>query len=90
MIPREIKRLRGSVGMTQAQFGLMVHANPTTVSRWESGKTSPSAWHVSIMESIRVGACDQNACDRAYDCIVFNKPADALGWLLAAALRARN
>jgi putative transcriptional regulator len=40
--PRVIRALRGALGMTQAEFARALGWAPSTISRWESGRTRPS------------------------------------------------
>lgn len=52
LTPREIRRLRGSLGVTQEQFGQLVHAHAGTVSRWENGTRAPDVWQQHILDCI--------------------------------------
>lgn len=35
--PAQIRKVRDYVGMTQAEFGRLIHASSTIVSQWECG-----------------------------------------------------
>lgn len=88
MTPREIRRLRGSLGLTQVQFGALLRAHPTTVSRWEAQQVIvPDAWQLQIMEAMAVGyARRPSAADDAVLFLEAGKVALALGVLLGAAV----
>lgn len=90
MTPREIKRLRGSLGMTQAQFASLLRAHPTTVSRWEAEPqvVSPDAWQMDIMRAMRSGCTKQpSAADDAIAYLSAGRVGLALGALLGAAVQ---
>lgn len=40
---REIKFLRSILGLTPAEFGKLIHRQPSTVSRWERGAAAPGS-----------------------------------------------
>jgi ribosome-binding protein aMBF1 (putative translation factor) len=50
--PRDIRRLRGQLGATQAAFAQLIHAHWTTISRWENGRTVPDEWQRHLLETI--------------------------------------
>ena len=39
----EIKFLRSTLGLTPAEFGKLIHRQPSTVSRWERGAAAPGS-----------------------------------------------
>ncbi len=41
-VPRVVKELRTSMGLTQEQFAVEVGVTFSTVNRWEAGKAKPS------------------------------------------------
>lgn len=43
MTPEEIWKLRHDLGMTQEQFGEMLHAKRRTVQNWEAGTRNMAA-----------------------------------------------
>lgn len=88
MTPREIRRLRGSLGMTQAHFAALLHSHSTTVSRWESEThpLAPDAWRISVMRAMRDGyARIPSAADSAVAFLDAGMVALALGALLGPA-----
>ena len=50
MDPREIRKMRKSWGMTQAELASALSISRETVSRWENGKESPLP---SLMRALR-------------------------------------
>lgn len=50
MTGTEIKRLRQDLGMTQTEFGSVVNAHFVTVSKWESGETSPDPYQQGMLQ----------------------------------------
>jgi len=55
MTPGEIRHLRLSLGMRQVEFGALLRAHATTVSRWESddSENAPDPWQLSVMGALR-------------------------------------
>jgi DNA-binding transcriptional regulator YiaG len=47
--PRDIDRLRKKLGLTQAQFAMLLHTTRFTVLRWESGVQSPHSISIGMM-----------------------------------------
>jgi transcriptional regulator with XRE-family HTH domain len=45
----DVRRCRGALGFSQVQFAALLHVHPGTVSRWENGAKTPSAWHRSVI-----------------------------------------
>lgn len=91
MTGREIRRLRGSLGMTQAQFGQMVHAAGATVSRWERDRKDLDDWHRDLLTEIHRGLRHRpDLAETALQFVEEGAPLDALSTLLIAALAARN
>jgi DNA-binding transcriptional regulator YiaG len=87
--PREIRRLRGGMGMTQPQFAQLLRAHPSTVSRWEAEGTAvaPDAWQQNLMRAFCV-TCTRKpeAADDAIAYLAVGAVAGALGALLAVAI----
>jgi transcriptional regulator with XRE-family HTH domain len=52
MTPRRIRRLRGAVGASQHDFGRMLNACFTTVSRWENGHAEPDRWTGIVLRTM--------------------------------------
>lgn len=93
LTPREIRRLRGSLGMTQAQFAMLLNTHSTTVSRWEAEPqvAAPDAWQLDVILTIGTGASKRPAS--ADDAIAFlskNQVGMALGVLLGMAQDAKD
>lgn len=53
MEKHEIKLIRQSLGLTQAQLARLLGIHPVTISTWERGKTVPSAWQEAMLEHFR-------------------------------------
>jgi DNA-binding XRE family transcriptional regulator len=85
MSPREIRRLRGQLGLTQSQFGMLIHAHPGTVSRWERGTMSPDEWQLALLTQMhRSSSARPETADRALELLGAGLIAAALGVLLGA------
>ncbi len=56
MPPAEIRAVRQSLGMTQAQFAQLLGVHNLTVSKWERGILEPSPYHVALMRSFSLAA----------------------------------
>lgn len=50
--PTEIRALRNSAGLTQTQFGALLHCALRTVQDWEGGqaKMPPGLWELARMK----------------------------------------
>jgi DNA-binding XRE family transcriptional regulator len=49
MTPEEIKKIRGSLGLTQGDFAEAVGVNRQTINSWEKGYKSPQARWIQKM-----------------------------------------
>jgi transcriptional regulator with XRE-family HTH domain len=45
----KIRQFRLKVGLTQAQLGMVLQVPQSTVARWETGFSVPSAEHIGLM-----------------------------------------
>ncbi|MBT3341943.1 MAG: helix-turn-helix transcriptional regulator [Gemmatimonadetes bacterium] len=45
----QIREFRNFVGMTQTQLAEKLQVPQCTVARWETGKTTPNAYHIGEM-----------------------------------------
>lgn len=61
MTPEEIVAIRKSLGLTQADFASLFDAHVMTISKWERGIASPSAYQMSLMEQFKRTAAQQAA-----------------------------
>lgn len=61
MIPAEIKSLRSTLGLPQADFARLFDVHFMTVSKWERGVVVPSPYQVALMEQFRRTAQAQQA-----------------------------
>ncbi len=52
----EIKKLRGQLGLNQAEFAQLAGVHPITVSKWERSEAAPSAYQNALFEQFREGA----------------------------------
>jgi len=48
-----IKKLRSDSNLTYVAFGNLFNASGQTVSSWETGKTQPSAYQLTLMLELR-------------------------------------
>ena len=40
--PKDIKRIRKKINVSQGVFAVILNVNPSTVQKWEQGSTTPS------------------------------------------------
>jgi DNA-binding transcriptional regulator YiaG len=52
----EIRSIRQLLGLNQAQFAQLMGVHAITVSKWESGITSPTDYQVAFLSQYRVAA----------------------------------
>ena len=52
----EIRSIRRLLGLNQAQFGQLMGVHAITVSKWESGFTSPTPYQEAFLSQYRVAA----------------------------------
>jgi putative transcriptional regulator len=53
MTKDQIKSIRASMALSQADFGRLFGVHAMTVSRWERGQLRPTPYHVALMEQFR-------------------------------------
>ena len=63
MTGSEIRSIRQLSGLNQAQFGQLMGVHAITVSKWESGITSPTAYQEAFLSQYRVAAKDKKVRD---------------------------
>lgn len=80
----EVVAIRKGLRLTQARFGLLVHAAANTVSRWERGdELKPDAWQERILAGLEFAARRLPEHTRKYmDALIDTEGAGALGLLL--------
>lgn len=61
MTPKEIRKLRTDLGLSQTEFGMLIGADGKTVSRWETG--NPIRGRAHKLALIRFRDYDQHAAD---------------------------
>ncbi|WP_370307574.1 helix-turn-helix domain-containing protein [Sinimarinibacterium flocculans] len=63
MQPRDIKRIRERLGLSQAQFAQLVGVHAVTVSRWERGdpSTAPTPYQFALMSEFAKAAASREA-----------------------------
>ena len=52
-IPKMIKKIRTSLGLTQEQFAAKIGVTFSTVNRWENGKGKPSPLAILRIEELQ-------------------------------------
>jgi putative transcriptional regulator len=52
----EIRSIRQLLGLNQAQFAQLMGVHAITVSKWESGTTSPTDYQVAFLNQYREAA----------------------------------
>jgi DNA-binding transcriptional regulator YiaG len=53
---QKIANLRKSLKLSQTEFGQLVGAHAMTISKWERGLLSPTAYQAALMEKFAVAA----------------------------------
>ncbi len=59
----EIRSIRQLLGLNQAQFAQLMGVHAITVSKWESGITSPTDYQVAFLSQYRIAAKDKQVRD---------------------------
>lgn len=54
-----IRKLREQLGLNQVEFAQLAGVHPITVSKWERGEATPSAYQNALFEQFREGARSQ-------------------------------
>ena len=52
----KIRKLRGQLGLNQAEFAQLAGVHPITVSKWERDEAVPSAYQNALFDQFREGA----------------------------------
>jgi transcriptional regulator with XRE-family HTH domain len=81
----EIREVRTTLGLTQAQMASLVNAHPVTVSRWENGHDAPSPYQEALLRSFQKAAEDPEIKRRLARILLGLGVAAALYFLLRAA-----
>jgi transcriptional regulator with XRE-family HTH domain len=53
VLPNEIREVRDKLGLKQVQMGNLMNVHPVTISRWENGKDSPSAYQGALLRAFQ-------------------------------------
>lgn len=90
MTSTEIKSLRESLSLTQAQFGQLFGVHPITVMRWEKSEDNqPSDYQLALMDSFKKAAEDDEVKKTIGKVLIGVGIAAALFLLLKAALKGK-
>lgn len=54
-----ITNLRSKLGLNQVEFAQLVGVHPITVSKWERGLATPTAYQTALFAQFEEGAKDQ-------------------------------
>lgn len=88
MTAGEIRGLRESMELTQAQFASLLGTTWVTVSRWENGHASPTPYQSNLMRAMKKGGeKEPKRVDEARDLLLAGAVVAALGLLLYAATK---
>lgn len=87
MKPSEIKCLRKSLSLTQAEFAQLLGAHAVTVARWETEKSDyqPNAYQLALMQDFAKAAHSQAIDNTLKNLLVGAGIAAAIYFLLKAA-----
>jgi putative transcriptional regulator len=82
----EMVALRQALGLSQGEFGQLFGAHSMTVSKWERGLLSPSAYQLALMAQFRQTADKQKALaqEQVKQLLVGAGVVAALIWLLGS------
>jgi DNA-binding XRE family transcriptional regulator len=82
---QKIKCVRMSLGLSQTEFGQLVGAHAMTVSKWERGLLSPTAYQAALLEKFALAAQSKStdAGVSVKRLLVGSGATAALAWLLA-------
>lgn len=83
MTPQRIKALRSSLALTQSAFGRDIGVTSTTISLWETGRTSPSPYYRQRLSTLE-GGCEDRTSPPVF------RPIQYLGSKLKIAPRIRD
>lgn len=86
MTPDQIKALRLDLQLSQVEFAQLLGAHFMTVSKWELGKSAPSAYQEALMHQfeLQVKAKKAQAAEQVKKLLVGAGVVAALAWLLSA------
>jgi putative transcriptional regulator len=56
--PKEIKRIRDKVRVSQGVFAALLNVNPSTVQKWEQGKVKPQSAALRLLNIIDAKGID--------------------------------
>jgi putative transcriptional regulator len=85
MNPDFIAALRRDLRLSQGEFGQLFGAHAMTVSKWERGLLSPSAYQQALMHQFRRTADERTDQDQVKNLLVGAGVVAALVWLLGSA-----
>jgi len=82
----EVVSLRRALGLSQEQFGQLFGAHSMTVSKWERGLLSPTAYQQALMAQFRLTAGKQEAVaqEQVKKLLIGAGVVAALIWLLGS------
>ena len=83
MKPDQIKKIRGSLGLDQTQFALLVGVKRATISAWENGHPPRPRNITKLMELLNkkwVGLTDEEVDDIGCDFATLGGDIDAKDW----------
>lgn len=86
MTPTEIRKLRLDLDLSQVEFAQLFGAHFMTVSKWELGKSAPSAYQEALMRQfqLQVKAKKDQAAEQVKKLLVGAGVVAALAWLLSS------
>lgn len=61
----EIRSVREHLSLSQALFGMLLGVHAVTVSRWETGSQSPTAYQIGLIQEFGRAARRRNGADIA-------------------------
>lgn len=50
----QIREIRLTIGLTQAELADIVHTTVPTLSRWENDKAAPDTWQARVLQALKL------------------------------------
>lgn len=86
MLGSEIRSVRDSLRLTQAQFAALLGVHAVTVCRWEVGTQSPTSYQAGLIQQFGIAAKRRRAADEIATVLVSAGAIAGLLFLLQWAL----
>jgi putative transcriptional regulator len=85
MSPQQLRMLRESLGLSQADFARLMGVHPMTVSKWERGVANPTPYQEGFFNQFQAAAKNKIAQDELKNLLITAGVIAALIFLFQAA-----